>query len=554
MLMEDSPSKSPHPSQSMNDSINIDIEPPNHLSSLKNKLNLLSQSHSPIPDPSSIKQEIYNAIYGGLSEKQVNKSEIKEILVLLKQIFISSDEENKINILKIMEELYFIFIFHFDFEINHFGFVLLKFLLEITNFDYHKEMLMNVIKLIQILNIKRSAPCASTTIANLILSNCANSLSLIVRTSNSDTKKILYDFIKKNYSEYNLIYLLLLGCDCEFNFAKLFSNEQLYDILDRYKSELDKHYKNLDNYLSSKTYDATLSSKSQVRQIVEKISAICKIIDAFTNRGHRTYNIDKIIKNLIPTGRKLIGLLMLKVNESDFDLSPEAVNNIIGFLQATNCLDTENVLLILNWNQIYLKSDLKYIGNSERIVENLINCEITNQTFSPSPQKIENVSQVVIQIIENILTAYVSDKDDIIISFYIYKMYASVLKLNSKLKIDSNLFPKTYEFINSNKAIFNSFSQSNFEYSCRIYDNAINNNGDKKYDKKYLLDCLTKFELFKNSMKACYNLQNASLPIETKIEKFKSQINAKTIKLEDFESFMLESSIEMYTEIFQQSK
>ena len=110
MLMEDSPSKSPHPSQSMNDSINIDIEPPNHLSSLKNKLNLLSQSHSPIPDPSSIKQEIYNAIYGGLSEKQVNKSEIKEILVLLKQIFISSDEENKINILKIMEELYFIFI------------------------------------------------------------------------------------------------------------------------------------------------------------------------------------------------------------------------------------------------------------------------------------------------------------------------------------------------------------------------------------------------------------------------------------------------------------
>ena len=68
-----------------------------------------------------------------------------------------------------------------------------------------------------------------------------------MRTSSNDTKKILFDFVKKNYSEYNLIYLLLIGCDGEFNFSKMFSNEQIYDILDRYKSELDKNYKNLDN-------------------------------------------------------------------------------------------------------------------------------------------------------------------------------------------------------------------------------------------------------------------------------------------------------------------
>ena len=554
MLMEDSPSKSNPPSQSMNDSINIDIEPPNHLSTLKNQMNLLVQSHSPIPDPSSIKSQIYDAIYGNLSSKQVTKSDIQEILVSLKQIFLSSEEDAKFLILKLMEELFFIFIFHFDFEINHFGFVLLKFLLEITTYDYHKEMLMNVIKLIQILNVKRSGPSAATTIANVILSNCASALALIVRTSSNETKKILYDFIKKNYSEYNLIYLLLLGCDGEFNFSKMFSNEQIYDILDRYKTELDKNYKNLDSYLSSKSFDGTLSTKSQVRQIVEKISAVCKIIDAFTNRGHRTYSIDKIVKNMIPIGRKLIGLLMLKVNESDFELPPEAVGNIVGFLQAINCLDTENVLLILNWNQIFLKNDIKYIGNTERIVENLINCEITDQTFAPSAEKIENVCQVVIQIIENILTAYDSEKDDLVISFNIYKMYASVVKLNSKVKLDSNLYSKTFEFINSNKAIFNSFEQGNFEYACRIYDNAINNSGEKKYDKKYLMDCISKFEQFKNSMKACYNLQDASLPIEDKIIKFKAQIDNSTIKIEDFESFMLDSSIEMYTEIFQQAK
>ena len=95
MLMEDSPSKSNPPSQSMNDSINIDIEPPNPLRTLKNQLNLLVQSHSPIPDPSSIKVQVYDAIYGSLSSKQVTKSEIQEILVLLKQIFLASDEDTK---------------------------------------------------------------------------------------------------------------------------------------------------------------------------------------------------------------------------------------------------------------------------------------------------------------------------------------------------------------------------------------------------------------------------------------------------------------------------
>ena len=55
-------------------------------------------------------------------------------------------------------------------------------------------------------------------------------------------------------------------------------------------------------------------------------------------------------------------------------------------------------------------------------------------------------------------------------------------------------------------------------------------------------------------MKVCYNLQDASLPIEDKIIKFKTQIDNSTIKIEDFEAFMLDSSIEMYTEIFQQAK
>ena len=103
MLMEDSPSKSNQPSQSMNDSINIDIEPPNPLRTLKNQLNLLVQSHSPIPDPSSIKVQVYDAIYGSLSSKQVTKSEIQEILVLLKQIFLASDEDTKNLILRLME-------------------------------------------------------------------------------------------------------------------------------------------------------------------------------------------------------------------------------------------------------------------------------------------------------------------------------------------------------------------------------------------------------------------------------------------------------------------
>ena len=252
------------------------------------------------------------------------------------------------NKLKLIEELMFMFIFHFDIEINNFSFILLKSIIDITKFDYHKELLINIIKIIQILNVKRNIQNASSTILYIIISNCSSCLSVILNFVNPEVKKIMYDFIKKNVTDYTLIYLLLINCNKDFNYSKVFSSEQVYDILDKYKTELEKKYFFLEKMLNSNKFDNTLSSKLQIKQIIDTLGAICKILDSFIYRGHRTYNVDKIIKNLIPLCQKIIILLSTKINDIDYNLSTESIQNILFFFQATNCLDTEKVLLLLH--------------------------------------------------------------------------------------------------------------------------------------------------------------------------------------------------------------
>jgi hypothetical protein len=52
-------------------------------------------------------------------------------------------------------------------------------------------------------------------------------------------------------------------------------------------------------------------------------------------------------------------------------------------------------------------------------------------------------------------------------------------------------------------------------------------------------------------MKKIYNLNN-STDTDNKIENFKKKIKCKNLKPEEFESFFLETSIEMFKELFKQ--
>ena len=61
---------------------------------------------------------------------------------------------------------------------------------------------------------------------------------------------------------------------------------------------------------------------------------------------------------------------------------------------------------------------------------------------------------------------------------------------------------------------------------------------------------MNKFELFKNSIKTCYNLQGTTLKFEKKFDLFKEKVNKNKYKVEDYEVFFRNCSNEMFTEIF----
>lgn len=495
-----------------------------------------------------IKDKIRKIIYGERAPDQVRKEEIEKLINTFQEMLSTIDEEKKGMLLKLFEGLMFMFIFHFDIEINNFGFVLLKSIIQITKLDYHKELLINIIKIIQILNIKRNIQNSSSTILNIIISNCSNCLSVILNFVSPEAKKIVYDFIKKNVIDYTLIYLLLINCYKDFNYSKVFSSDQVYDILDKYKNELEKKYFFLEKMMNSNKFDNTLSNKLQIKQILDTIGAICKILDSFIYRGHRTYNVDKIIKNLIPLCQKLIILLSTKINDSGFNLSTESIQNIVCLFQATNCLDTEKALVLLHWNQKFLESNLQYFINTDLIVECLINCTITEQTFSPSKTKIENICQIILQVIENVLIFVNSQPESNMTNAILYKMLLNILKIKPDLTIDVNLFPKCYDYFKKSTLKLINIYSSNNDYCNAMYQDSMKLKEQNEND--YFADCLNKFEQFKNSIKTCYNLQDTRLKFEKKIDLFKEKVSKNKYKAEDYELFFQSCSNEMFAEIF----
>ena len=82
----------------------------------------------------------------------------------------------------------FMCLFHFHLKIISLGYSILKFLLEITDFSYQEELLMNIIKIIQIINLKRNIGNGINSITSVIISNLSSSLFFIINNQNSNLK------------------------------------------------------------------------------------------------------------------------------------------------------------------------------------------------------------------------------------------------------------------------------------------------------------------------------------------------------------------------------
>ncbi len=494
---------------------------------------------------------VYNSIFTSISLNDFMALSIDNLISSLQNYILTFQDNLNIESMELIEKIMFMCFFHFHLKIINLGFSILKFLLEITDYSYHEQLLTNMIKIIQILNLKRNIGKSNNSISSVIISNLSLSLYFILNyeNPNQNTKKIFYDFILKNLNETNLIYLLTISCSNENNFSKSLNTDMIRDILDKFKTELNKNFNQLNNFISKN--DNSLSSKSICQQTFDKIGCICKIIDSFITKGHRTYNVDKIIKNLIPISRKILNLLITKIDNENLVLSLETISNIINFTNSIDSFDNEYILKTLNWNQKLLQNNIEYLMNTYQIIEILSILTIKSQGNNKNK---ENICLVIIQIIENILS--MNDVIiDIYVPFYLIKIKKCVDNIqNSDYIIDKNKFPKAFNFFNEECNNLNEikYDKENFNYYIREYIKSIkeSNGEDKNYDINFIKNCILKFEEFKNSIKQIYNL-NDSKDTDNRIENFKKKLASNKLKNEEFETFFIETSIEMFKELFQ---
>ena len=494
---------------------------------------------------------VYNSIFTSISLNDFMALSIDNLISSLQNYILTFQDNLNIESMELIEKIMFMCFFHFHLKIINLGFSILKFLLEITDYSYHEQLLTNMIKIIQILNLKRNIGKSNNSISSVIISNLSLSLYFILNyeNPNQNTKKIFYDFILKNLNETNLIYLLTISCSNENNFSKSLNTDMIRDILDKFKTELNKNFNQLNNFISKN--DNSLSSKSICQQTFDKIGCICKIIDSFIIKGHRTYNVDKIIKNLIPISRKILNLLITKIDNENLVLSLETISNIINFTNSIDSFDNEYILKTLNWNQKLLQNNIEYLMNTYQIIEILSILTIKSQGNNKNK---ENICLVIIQIIENILS--MNDVIiDIYVPFYLIKIKKCVDNIqNSDYIIDKNKFPKAFNFFNEECNNLNEikYDKENFNYYIREYIKSIkeSNGEDKNYDINFIKNCILKFEEFKNSIKQIYNL-NDSKDTDNRIENFKKKLASNKLKNEEFETFFIETSIEMFKELFQ---
>ena len=493
---------------------------------------------------------VYNSLFTSISLNDFTELSFDNLISSLQNYIITFQDNLNIEIMKLIEKIMFLCFFHFHLKIINLGFSILKFLLEVTEFSYHEELFTNIIKIIQILNLKRNIGKSNNSISSVIISNLSLSLYFILNyeNPNQNIKKIFYDFILKNINEINLIYLLTLSCSKENNFSKTLNTDMIRDILDKYKTELNKKFNQLNDLISK--FDNSLSSKSICQQSFDKVGCICKIIDSFIIIGHRTYNIDKIIKNLIPISRKILNLLITKIDNENLILSLETISNIINFTNSIDSFDNEHILKTLNWNQKLLQNNIEYLMNTYEIIEILSKITIK---YQGSNQNKENICLVIIQIIENILSMN-NIIIDISVPFYLIKIKKCVDSIqNSNFIIDKNKFPKAFNFFNEECNLNEiKYDNENFNFYNREYIKSIkeSNGEDKNFDINFIQNCILKFEEFKNSIKQIYSLSD-SKDTDNRIEKFKKKLTSNKLMSEEFETFFLETSIEMFKELFQ---
>ena len=169
---------------------------------------------------------------------------------------------------------------------------------------------------------------------------------------------------------------------------------------------------------------------------------------------------------------------------------------------------------------------------------------------------------VVTQLIEIVFRKNMErNNDKICLDIYdlyiVNKIYEILLKFDPNLVISENKFPNTYKFYfeDKDKNYFDEmekgFNHKNYEYNSQKYLNCIHdgNMANHSINKQSFINCYNKFIDFKNSIKEPLDIKDG-FDIDKSLENARKEIeNKPNISYDDFRTFFLKNSMEMFNQI-----
>ena len=536
----------------------INDEPIKDLINLNNKIEntLLDKIHQ-LSFLKELKLKIYHSLYENHSFKNDYKI-IPQIIENIEKQIINYQDEIDSSIIETLEYLMMLFLFHFDIHIIKIGFKLIKLLIDNIEESYSNELLEYFIKIIQLLNIKKQASNENfSLIITIIIYNISLGIYIIMSNNQiiKESKKSFFEFIKKNILDINLIYLFFIPCgNNTINYSKILNNDEIRFIYEKISEKLNRTYTDLVNNLPNKKMDVIY-----INEKVNKIGIFCKILNSVTIEGNRTYIIDKLIKNMVPIGQRILETFnyFIELQNKELKLCSETIENIFEYFNNIGVFSFDNIIKAICFvNKMFTD----YSNNYLSIIIYLVN-QLYKFALSTEENKSKNIILLIIQIIDIVLKRNkFQNNNEIKLDIYelykINKIYNFLLKIDLEIEIPKDKFPNAYSFFKENNInCFDSFekgfNEKNNNFLSEKYLNsiAVGNSENKCINKNSFLNCLNKFEDFANSFKESLDIKK-NLSFDKIIEKEKKEIkNKENVSCQDLETFFLKNSMEMFNEI-----
>ena len=530
---------------------------------LKDKLtDSLSDKSLQVSFLNELKLKLYRSLYENHSFK--NKPKILEDIIKgIEEFMLSENSLEMITpITETLETVMMLFLFHFDLNIIKIGFSLVKFLIDNLEESYCSELLDYFLKIIQLLNIKKRINNENTAfISSTIIYNLSLAIYIILSDTQilKENKKSFFDFVKKNISDVNLLYLLLFPyVNIQIKNDKLFGNEEIKFIYEKIGESLNNTYTDLTNNLQKIKTDVLY-----IKEKMNKIGMLCRILNCVTLEGHKTYIIDKLIKNMMPLSQRILDTFnyFCGFQNSELKFPAETIENIFGYFKALGVFSFEKILKPISFvNKMFNDYSSDYLSIIIHLIEELYRIALNFE--SPEDNNIKKIILLLTQIIEIVLQKNKARNNDNVCldvyEFYLLnKIYQIILKLEPNIAFSQNKCPNIYKFFveekdkNPFEEMEKGFNDKNFDYQAQIYLNCISagNKANNMINKQTFINCFDKFMEFKNSIKEPLLIKN-EFEIDKSLEKEKKEmIDKQNISQDEFKTFFLKNSMEMFNEL-----